>query len=140
MNRATAAVLTAALSGTLVFAGGSAATAAPAATVHATTSVVTSPAGLTSHGSVPYRSTVGGGDVSPQAVPIAVRLAVRVAMETLKRTSKTWYNAIVRQVVNGRTTFVNWWNNSVPGWVKNIFGGVSAAAIYDALLWVLGLD
>lgn len=44
----------------------------------------------------------------------------------------------------GRTAFVNWWNNSVPANIKNVIytvtGGISGNALYDALLWVFGLN
>lgn len=81
--------------------------------------------------------TGNGQTVSPDA--IWIRIAVKAAMAALKKTSKSWYNAIISKVKAGKTAFVNWWNKSVPSWVKNLFGGVSAAAIYDAVRWIIGL-
>ena len=65
-------------------------------------------------------------------------------MEVLKRTNVAWYNAIRAQLGKGRTAFVSWWNNTVPASVKNtlytVTGGLSGNALYDALLWVFGLN
>lgn len=88
--------------------------------------------------------TTAGGSASTQAVPIFIRVAIRAGMEVLKRTSTTWYNAIRSAINSGRTAFVNFWNNSVPSSIKKIVygatGGVGVNALYDALLWVFGLN
>lgn len=94
----------------------------------------------------PLRLAAAGtsGEVAPQAANFAIRAAIRAGMEVLKRTSTTWYNAIRTQLNNGRTAFTNWWNTSVPGPIKTtvygVTGGVGGNALYDALLWVFGLD
>lgn len=87
----------------------------------------------------------GPGAATPNAGPaIAIRVAVRAGMAVLKRTSVSWYRAIISKVNQGRTAFVGWWDNSVPNWVKVTLGaaggGVTGNAVYDALLWVLGLN
>ncbi|GIG35896.1 hypothetical protein [Cellulomonas pakistanensis] len=153
-NRVTAGIVTTALAGTLMLASGQAATAttpartsAPVASTAVASSVA---AGLGSTAPTPPTPSPvqlpaptpalgDGGGASTTAIPIAVRLAVKAALEVVKRTSTTWYNNIIRYVNNGRTAFVNWWNTSVPGWVKTLFGGVSASAIYDAIRWIIGI-
>lgn len=88
--------------------------------------------------------TAAGGGASTQAVPVFIRVAIRAGMEVLKRTSTTWYNAIRSAINSGRTAFVNFWNNNVPSSIKTIVygatGGVGVNALYDALLWVFGLN
>ncbi len=91
-------------------------------------------------------ASVGGGSqasggVSTQALPIAaIRVAVKAAVEVIKRTAPALWNQIRAQIGNGKTAFVKWWNNSVPRWVKDMLIGISGAAVYDALMWILGLN
>lgn len=64
-------------------------------------------------------------------------------MIALKNANRAWYNTIVGWVGQGRVAFVAGWNR-IPQNVKVFFGGilvgVSGNAIYDAMLWVLGLN
>lgn len=64
-------------------------------------------------------------------------------MIALRAANRAAYNRIVAWVNQGREPFVRGWN-SLPQSVKTFFGGilvgVSGNMIYDALLWVLGLD
>lgn len=149
--RITSTAVAAVLAGSMVCAGGQAATAAPAHTgsiqpAASSVATITTPASssLISSGAAAgtlARSAAApsAGDAGPTAVPIAVRLAVQAGLRILKATSKSWYNNVMSYVSKGKTVFVNWWNNSVPGWIKNMFGGVSAAAIYDAIRWIIGI-
>lgn len=153
----TKALVAVSVIGGMSFAGMSAGNAAPAPTVVSPISSNYSGVVLVSAGSTPTTGfgvagsvspsslpSLSGSQAAPQAVPIAVRLAVRAAMEVLKRTSTTWYNAVRAMLNQGRTAFVNWWNNSVPSNIKNVIytvtGGISGNALYDALLWVFGLN
>ena len=142
-HRFTAGVTAVVMSGAMAFGTAQAATAAPTTSVAApaaTTSLTSAPLLSTSTPApLPAPTAQSGGQVTPAAVPIAVRVAVRAALEVLKRTNKAWYNNIVTWVGKGRTAFIKFWNEQVPGWVKDIFGGISAAVIYDAIKWVLGL-
>lgn len=154
-NRITAGIVSAALASTMVLASGQVATAntstpaaAPVASISVSsmtaaaapgTTAPTPPAPTPVQLPAPAPGLSDGGGASTTAVPIAVRLAVKAALEVLKRTSTTWYNNVIRYVNNGKTAFVNWWNTSVPGWVKTLFGGVSASAIYDAIRWIIGI-
>ncbi len=120
---------------------GSVVQTAPAATVGTTAPVGTGVGAAATGSTAPSPYAVQSGQT--RAVPLVVRLAIRAGMEALKRFNRTWYNAIRSQLNNGRTAFVNWWNNSVPTQIKNIVygttGGLSGNALYDALLWVFGL-
>lgn len=68
-----------------------------------------------------------------------IRYAVKAAMQVIKRTSKKTYFTITSKVSQGKTAFVGWYVKYAPNWVKKIMPGVAAAAIYDALRWVIGL-
>jgi len=135
--------------GGVVAAPASASTAAPAPSTTSST-LTLSATGSTSSGPVINLSGAGAtkaapGSASTNALPaLAFRLAVRAGMAVLKRTAVTWYRAIITKVNQGRSTFVYWWNNSVPNWIKVTLGaaggGVTGNAVYDALLWVLGLN
>ena len=52
-------------------------------------------------------------------------------MQALKRVNKSWYDNIVNKAKEGKDAFLTWWDASVPGWVKALFGNVAAAAIWD---------
>lgn len=92
----------------------------------------------TTGASVNISPVVANGQYGVAVAPW-VRIAIKVALQVLKKTSKSTYNAIYRYVALGKSAFIKWWNTSVPRWVKDIFGGVSAAAIYDTVKWLLGL-
>lgn len=76
--------------------------------------------------------------VRPTAVWI--RVSVKAAVEVIKKTSPALWKSMQSYVLKGREAFVKWWDSSVPQWAKNLLGGVSAAGVYDALRWILGLD
>ena len=132
--------------GGVVAAPASASTAAPAPSPTSST-LTLSATGSTSSGPVINLSGEGATKAAPGAAyksaqpALAFRLAVRAGMAVLKR---TWYRAIITKVNQGRSAFVYWWNNSVPNWIKVTLGaaggGVTGNAVYDALLWVLGLN
>lgn len=127
----------------------SASTTAPAPFT-TSTSVTLPAAGSTSPGTVMNLSGAGAIKTAPRsastnALPaLGIRRAVRAGMAVLKKTAVTWHRAIITKVNQGRSTFVSWWNNSVPNWIKVTLGaaggGVTGNAVYDALLWVLGLN
>jgi hypothetical protein len=153
-KRVTAAFVSAALAGSMALTSGQAAAAttqvrSAAPTTAAVSALAVSSAGVTAplpasgspaNAPAPQPGTV---DAPPAATalafPWAIRLAVKAALAAVKRTSVSTYNTIIGYVLRGRTAFVNWWNTSVPTWVKNLFGGISAAAIYDAIRWIIGI-
>lgn len=116
-----------------------------ASTLAAGSAALGSPAsaGLTGGTLVPAPAA-GGGQVAPQAIPASLRFAVRAGLAALKYANPGWYNAIRGQVNNGRAVFVQWWDYSVPSWVKNTVvagvGGLGGATVYSILQWVLGLS
>lgn len=101
-----------------------------------TAALLPSPSSLPGIVVAPDKGTPGLPDNSTQAWQI--RLAVKAALAAVKATSSKTYYQIVGYVAKGKTAFVSWWNSSVPSWVKGLFGSISAAAIYDALKWLLG--
>lgn len=70
---------------------------------------------------------------------IGIRLAVKAALQVIKSRSVAMYNTIISRAYAGRDAFVSWYNNSAPAWVKVVLPGVAVNAIYDAILWVLGI-
>ncbi|WP_432526056.1 hypothetical protein [Kineococcus auxinigenes] len=78
------------------------------------------------------------GQQGTQAVPIVVRIAIKAAFQVLKKTNASWYWAVLRQVAKGKIAFVKWWKTT-PGWVKAIFGTVSAEEIYETAVWLFGI-
>ncbi|MGD6980397.1 MULTISPECIES: hypothetical protein [Citricoccus] len=134
--------------GGVMVAPASASTTAPAPST-TSTSVTLPAAGSTSPGTVINLPGAEATKTTPRsastnALPaLGIRLAVRAGMAVLKRTAVTWHRAIITKVNQVRSTFVSWWNNSVPNWIKvtlGAAGGVTGNAVYDALLWVLGLN
>ncbi|MGV2950618.1 hypothetical protein ACNPM8_00370 [Glutamicibacter sp. AGC46] len=161
MKKATKSLVTISIIAAMSFGGAAGAQAAAVPPSHSTASSTTStiapssqraaqtgtvaPAPLSSternntNGTKSVQTNVG----TPAAVPIAIRLAVKAGMQVLKRTNVKWYNAIRTQLNKGRTVFVNWWNTKVPAKIKNVVyattGGLGGNALYDTLLWVVGL-
>ncbi len=154
-QRVTAVFVSAALAGSMALTSAHAASAttpvrSAAAPTAAVSTLAVSSAGVTAPLPAPLSPagvpapTPGTVVDAPQAAtalafPWAIRLAVKAALAAVKRTSVSTYNTIIGYVLRGKTAFVNWWNTSVPGWVKGLFGGISASAIYDAIRWIIGI-
>ncbi|MBK4168267.1 hypothetical protein GWO61_08420 [Corynebacterium macginleyi] len=62
-----------------------------------------------------------------------ISAAVKAALAALKKINKGWYDKVVSKATEGKTAFVNWWNASVPGWVKALFGNIAASAIWEVI-------
>lgn len=148
-------LLSTATAATLVL-GLSAGVVAPAAAAQATATSVTVVSSTTTQAPSTARSlaTSSTGSLADSGLqtqgPISqdpgnttnavwIRYAVKAAMQVIKRTSKKTYYVITSKVSQGKTAFVNWYVKYAPNWVKKVLPGVGAAAIYDAIRWVIGL-
>lgn len=56
---------------------------------------------------------------------------IKAALAALKKINKGWCNKVVSKAKEGKDAFVNWWDASVPAWIKNLFSGIAASAIWE---------
>ncbi|WP_431710675.1 hypothetical protein [Glutamicibacter uratoxydans] len=109
-------------------------------TVERTAISLSAPAPLPSNNGSLQSTTLGGNATGPTTSESAFwqRIAVKAALETLKRTNKKLYNKIVSKVGLGKKAFVKWYDKNIKPNVPAVLTGISAAAIYDVITWILG--
>lgn len=56
---------------------------------------------------------------------------IKAGLELLKKINKGWYDTVVSKATQGKVAFTTWWDASVPAWIKNLFGGIAASAIWQ---------
>lgn len=56
---------------------------------------------------------------------------IKAGLELLKKINKGWYDTVISKATEGKIAFTTWWDAFVPGWIKNLFGSVAAAAIWQ---------
>ncbi len=141
--RATASVLVAAIGVTGLSATAASATASTSSAPVVRTLTTSSPTSVPDL-TVGGAASIGGGTASPgatggQVAPQSIfGPVIRAVIAAIKSVPKLW-NAAVNAAKAGYTAFKNWWQNSVPQWIKNLVTGVTIYDIYTAIRDAIGL-
>lgn len=123
----------------LVTGGAGVASAAPAVaqSVQSVQQVASAPAAapLAVHTEQAPLAAAGVQSATGDVETAGIGSAIMAILKTLGR----WYDDIVNAVKKGWAAFLNFWNNTVPGWIKALLVAYDAWDIYKAVAcYVLG--